>query len=101
MAVEANALCLRPFFSSPMTAMSRLRFVSLLVFAVLIARAVSGDAESTTDENILRAIERLGSSQQAVRQQAARELWEAGLAAEPALVRAAESKDAEVRYRAN
>ena len=86
-------------FSSK-TAMSHRRILSWWVFVVLIGHSACALAEPGGDEKIRDAIERLGSGQQAVRQQAVRELWEAGLAAEPALRRAAESQDAEVRYRA-
>ena len=49
---------------------------------------------------IQQAVVDLGSEKIIVRERASQRLWEAGLAAEPALKKAAGSNDAEVRYRA-
>ncbi len=55
---------------------------------------------AVTPQEIDTAVHDLGSDKFAERQRATRFLWEQGLAAEPALIKAAESDDAEIRARA-
>lgn len=79
----------------------------LLVGAVIIAGVLAGvgsesatRAEPPSEADIARAIRDLGDARFAVREQASQTLWQAGRAAETALERALESRDAEVVRRA-
>ncbi len=58
------------------------------------------ESSPNAQEAIDRAVRELGADQFAVRRRATRFLWRQGLAAEPALLRAAEDPDREIRLRA-
>ena len=72
-----------------------------MVLAALGAeQAELPESVPVSHEAIVQAVEQLGAPQFSVRRQASRYLWRAGLAAEPALRRAAQEPDREVRLRA-
>jgi tetratricopeptide (TPR) repeat protein len=72
----------------------------LLMFLVVVPCAAATPAKPTAAA-IAQWIKQLGDNDFASRQEASRQLWEAGRAAEEALTRAARSDDLEVRRRAN
>ncbi len=74
--------------------------VSLTAVALTLGQADLPQSGEAPQEAIARAIDQLGARQFSVRRQASRFLWQQGLAAEPALRRATESPDREVRLRA-
>lgn len=74
--------------------------VTVGLVSVLLGQAEPGDKAATANEVVEKAIQELGDSRFAVRQQASRVLWEQGLPAESALKAAAESADRETRLRA-
>src|SRR5262249_54111570 len=77
-----------------------------LALALPLVLAVSPPASAApatppTADQVARWVEQLGDNDFATRQKASQRLWEAGKAAEPALARAAQSDDPEVRRRAS
>jgi tetratricopeptide (TPR) repeat protein len=75
-------------------------FVSAALLVGLPGQVEGSDPGPATAQAIDDAVVELGASQFAVRRRASQFLWQQGLAAEPALVRAAASDDREVRIRA-
>ena len=75
-------------------------FVSMGLVAALLGQAETGAPSSAADEVIAQAISELGDVKFSVRRRASQVLWQQGLAAEPALRKAAESVDREIRIRA-
>ena len=71
---------------------------SVLVSASLLGQVTVADAE--LEQSIRAAIRQLASKEYAEREQASRDLWRHGLAAETALKRAAASRNGEIRVRA-
>lgn len=67
---------------------------------VLLVFASAGDLRAVTDAEIARAVSELGSDSLKTREAATRFLWDAGMAAEPALRAALKSSDGEVVWRA-
>lgn len=72
----------------------------LFVASISIAQAAPSPQPTIAPEAIAVAVKQLGASDFEVRQRATAFLWQAGRVTEPALQRARESKDAEVRIRA-
>ncbi len=75
-------------------------FVSMGLVAALLGQAEADTLQSAADEVIARAISELGDAKFSVRRRASQVLWQQGLAAEPALRKAAKSVDRETRIRA-
>lgn len=75
-------------------------FFSIAVAASLVGQTAGGDADATRENGIRAVIRQLEARDYATREQASRQLWRYGLAAEPALRAAANSRDAETRLRA-
>ncbi len=74
--------------------------VLLLVASTAIAQATPAPQPTIAPEAIAVAVKQLGAPEFEVRQRATAFLWQLGRASEPALQRATESKDPEVRVRA-
>lgn len=72
----------------------------LLIASTAIAQASPAPQQTIAPEAIAVAVQQLGAAEFEVRQRATAFLWQVGRAAERALHRAAESKDPEVRSRA-
>ena len=72
----------------------------LLPLLLILAMVGSAEAAPPTSAEITRAVEQLADDNFATRESASAFLWRAGRAAEAALEKAAESKDAEQAYRA-
>src|SRR5262249_24522619 len=72
----------------------------LLLALLLAGSAASSLPEAPSREQIAQWIKELGDGKFAVREEASKKLYNAGAAAEAALVQAAKSDDAEVRRRA-
>jgi len=81
-----------------------MNIISTLVLSGLFAAgqvsSPSARSAELTATEIARQIERLGAEKLVDRDDASRRLWHAGPSVEPALRKAAESPDAEVRFRA-
>lgn len=72
----------------------------LLVASTAIAQATPAPRQTIAPEAIAVAVQQLGAREFEIRQRATAFLWQAGRSAERALQRATESKDPEVRVRA-
>lgn len=77
-----------------------MKIITTLVFGCLVAAGQAAPPNAPSPDEIAQQIQRLGADKLVDREDAMRRLWGAGLAAESALKKAAESSDAEVRFRA-